>query len=369
MPTNLSKTSAGCEGANLTSLLQDCFACGVVAVDPQGKIVALTPAAEQILRPEASERASGSLTDLPASLQSIIREVRTSGAAVVDRQLTLYARSPAMPSLSATALPVGGPSSEPGIVLVLKDLSSPGRLGDHLLRLDRLASVGTLSASMAHEIKNALVPVRTFVDLLLEKHPETELADTVRRELHRVDTIVSSVLKFAAPAKPELCSARLHEILDHSLRLVQHRVEGRPIEFCRRFNVPSDAFRGDDRQLEQAFVNLFLNAVEAMGTEGSLTVTTEVAEADVLGEINEGIGSSKYLRIHIADTGAGISPENMIHIFEPFFTTKQNGTGLGLSVTRRIIEEHNGSIRAKSEPGRGTTFTVLLPAGPAVAGR
>lgn len=363
MPTNLSETSAGCEGTNLTSLLQGCFACGLIAVDARGRIVSLTRTAEQILRLDASEGSSRSVTELPGSVQSLIREVQTSGTAVVDRQLALYARIPGTAPLSATALPLADPPSAPGVVVVLKDVSLPGKLEHHLRRLDRLASVGTLSASMVHEIKNAMVPVRTFVDLLLEKHPETELAGTVRRELNRVDTIVSSVLKFAAPAKPELSSARLHEILEHSLRLVQHRVEGRPIAFDRRFHATCDSCLGDDHQLEQAFVNLFLNAVESMGSEGTLTVTTGIADVASSEGLNEGGGSSKFLCVQIADTGAGITPENMIHIFEPFFTTKQNGTGLGLSVTRRIIEEHSGSIRATSEAGRGTTFTVLLPAG------
>jgi len=116
---------------------------------------------------------------------------------------------------------------------------------------------------------------------------------------------------------------------------------------------------GDSYQLEQAFVNLLLNAVEAINVNGSLTVTTE-SIADGEGQLREG-ESRRWMRIRISDTGAGITSENMGRLFEPFFTTKLNGTGLGLAVTRRIIEEHNGTIQVESQPGQGTTFTLLLP--------
>jgi signal transduction histidine kinase len=152
----------------------------------------------------------------------------------------------------------------------------------------------------------------------------------------------------------------LHKIIERSLLLAQHRVEGRLISFTRQFQAAPDLVEGDDHQLEQAFVNLLLNAVEAINANGSLTVTTELA-ADDEGGLRE-TGSLRMVRIRIADTGTGITQENMSRLFEPFFTTKQNGTGLGLAVTRRIIEEHNGTIHAESHPGKGTTFTVLLPA-------
>ena len=240
----------------------------------------------------------------------------------------------------------------------MRQARHPARL---MHRLERLASIGTLSASMAHEMKNALVPVRTFVGLLLEKNPDAELAGTVHREMGRVDTIVSRMLKFAAPVKRAVSLVRLHELLDHSLRLVQHRVEGKLISFNRHFNASPDSFSGDDHQLEQAFVNLLLNAVEATGPEGAITVSTEAVTGDAQVQLREGGGTAGFLRVKITDTGAGIAAENLESIFEPFFTTKPSGTGLGLPVTRSIIEEHQGDIRVESQPGKGTTFTVLLP--------
>src|SRR4029077_13252434 len=113
---------------------------------------------------------------------------------------------------------------------------------------------------------------------------------------------------------------------------------------------------GDDYELQQAFVNLLLNALEAMETNGTLTVATETVPANPPG------ANWPQLRVTFKDTGGGILPENMERLFEPFFTTKSGGTGLGLAITRRILQEHRGSITAESRPGEGTTFEILLPA-------
>jgi signal transduction histidine kinase len=132
-------------------------------------------------------------------------------------------------------------------------------------------------------------------------------------------------------------------------------VEGRQVTFERKLEAQTDLLDGDAHQLEQAFVNLLLNGVEAINTSGTLAVTTELLPGEA-GQLPK-----RWMRIRVADSGGGITQENMSRLFEPFFTTKQNGTGLGLAVTRRIIEEHNGSIQVESQAGTGTTFTVMLP--------
>jgi two-component system, NtrC family, sensor histidine kinase HydH len=362
MQTTPGNAGMGSEGFGLKDVLQDYFACGVLTVDSGGRIIAQTPLAEELLHlPESSNSASPAPL-VPAPIHAVLQEVYASGQAVVDREITLEINDGPGVALDVTAIPVTPGKPVGNVVVLLKDVSLTRKLEHHMRRLDRLASIGTLAASMAHEIKNALVPIKTFVELLLEKYPETELADTVRREMNRVNSIVSRMLKFSAPTKPALCALRLHELLEHSLRMVQHRVEGRMISFVRHFNASSDAFNGDDHQLEQAFLNLLLNAVDAMGAEGALTVSTEVVAGDDLKPPPGVNHTSRFLRIRIADTGMGIAPENLQTIFEPFFTTKQSGTGLGLAVTLQIIQEHHGRIDVESQPGKGTTFTVLLPA-------
>jgi two-component system sensor histidine kinase HydH len=245
------------------------------------------------------------------------------------------------------------------VALVLRDLSSAKRFEHDMQRLERLATIGTLSASMAHEIKNALVAGKTFIELLVEKNQDAELAGIVRREMGRIDSIVSQMLKFAGPAKPSFTAIRLHEILEHSLRLVQTQMEGKSITLNRSFHAVPDLAKGDDYQLQQAFVNLFLNALEAMAPKGMLTVATETVFAAMTATSQN--PPEATLRVTIKDTGAGIAPENLARLFEPFFTTKPSGTGLGLPITRRIIQEHGGAITVESLPHKGTTFSVVLP--------
>lgn len=220
-------------------------------------------------------------------------------------------------------------------------------------RLDRLASLGLLSAGMAHEIKNSLVAVNTFVGRLLESGEDREFSETVRRELRRIDTLVSQMLRFAAPGKSEFATVHVHELLDHSLRLIEHQLKGKSISLNRRYDAAPDTVSGDEYQLQQALMNLLLNAIEAMGVNGALTVTTEITREKP---------DEARVRIHIQDSGAGILPEHLPRLFEPFFTTKKNGTGLGLAICQRIIHEHDGDITAQSEARKGATFTLSLPA-------
>lgn len=338
---------------NFEEMLQSSCACGVLSLDGSGNITFVSPEAEKILH--LAPAGKPGLEKIP-QLQELIRETQTTGRAINDRKLVL--RPEDSTAVTVTVMPAATRDKNHRIVVLLKDFSSTNKLENNLQRLDRLASAGTLSAGMAHEIRNALVAVKTFIDLLVEKNKDDELADIVRHEMKRVDGIVSQMLKFTAPAQPTFASISLHKVLDRCLRLAQHRVEGRLIAFERRFEADPDLLRGDDNQLEQAFVNLMLNSVESINAHGSLTIATEITGDD---EAKPG-RSRRTVRVRISDTGGGIAAQNMAHLFEPFFTTKRNGTGLGLAVTRRIIEEHNGTIDVDSEPGKGTTFTVLLPA-------
>ena len=223
---------------------------------------------------------------------------------------------------------------------------------EKMQRLDRLANLGMLSAGMAHEIKNGMVAIKTFVDLLLEKNQDAELGEVVRHELERINAIATQMLRMAAPGPADFKTVRVHAVLDQSLRLLQPQISGKLTALKKNYRAESDAVRGDDAQLQQVFMNLLLNALEAMGANGVLTVSTE---------ISPGAGGARVLKIKIQDSGAGISPENLARLFEPFFTTKKNGTGLGLAICQRVAVEHRGTIEVQSETGKGSTFSISLP--------
>jgi two-component system, NtrC family, nitrogen regulation sensor histidine kinase GlnL len=342
--------NTGRPGLSFEDLLQTSCTCGVLSLEPGGAITFISPEAEKMLRLPGGK---ATLAALPPALQTLVQECQATGHAINDRKLFLDGDLGKASSISATVMPASARDKK--IMVLLKDFSSTKKLERSLRRLDRLASAGTLSAGMAHEIRNALVAVKTFVDLLLEKNKEEELAEIVSQEMVRMVSMVSQILKFAVPAHPVFTAISVHKILDRTLLLAQHRVEGREVSFERNFQAETDVLDGDAHQLEQAFVNLLLNGVEAINAHGTLAVSTELLPGE------EGQLPKRWMRIRIADSGGGITPENMSRLFEPFFTTKQNGTGLGLAVTRRIIEEHNGTIQVESHAGKGTTFTLMLP--------
>jgi len=223
---------------------------------------------------------------------------------------------------------------------------------EKMQRLDRLANLGMLSAGMAHEIKNGMVAIRTFVDLLLEKTPDAELGEIVRHELERINAIVTQMLRLAAPSSASFKTVHVHELLDHSLRLLKPQISVKLITVKKNYRAETDAVRGGEAQLQQTFMNLLLNAVEAMGPGGTLAIGTEIAGGE---------DGARVLKIKIQDTGVGIAPENLEKLFEPFFTTKKNGTGLGLAICQRVALDHHGVIEVQSETGKGSTFGILLP--------
>ncbi len=353
-PKEPSGTETTQESLGCGRVLRERPVSGVVVVDGKRKITSLTRQARQLLNLAGGEASLPAFAALPAGVQAILGESLVSGGASVERVIEQKLGGGGARTLhvSATLLKPGKKGS--GVILVLTDLTPTRQLDERLEQLDRLASIGTLAASMAHEIRNALVAGRTFVDLLLEKHQDTELVGVVRRELGRIDEIVSRILKFGGPARPALRQVRLHEVLDHSLRLVQPQLNGKQVLLSRSFQAVPDLVKGDDCQLQQAFVNLFLNALEAMGPNGTLSVTTELV-------VPGGRADRTQVQVAIQDSGLGIPPEHLERVFEPFFTSKPSGTGLGLPITRRIIREHRGDIRVVSRPSKGSDFRVLLP--------
>jgi nitrogen-specific signal transduction histidine kinase len=349
-------------GLDFTHVLRDCLSSAVVTVDDQHKVTAFNPRAESLLHLKAGNVLGKTTNSLPAPLQQCVEDAFSSGEPILERQAVLRNGHHTDLAIQYCATPVGKSGKAPSsVVLVFNDVSSARKWESSMRRLDRLHSVGTLSASMAHEVKNAFVAVKTFVDLLLEQNKQADLAEIVRLEMRRIDSILGQMRKFSGPAKPELVEVHLHLVLEKSMTLIQHLLEERKIRAVRSFLATHDLLRGDADQLEQAFINLFFNALDAMKHHGRLTVSTAMVPPN---EKVPGLPHSKYgplLRVTIHDNGTGIPPENMARLFEPFFTTKPDGTGLGLVITRRIVQEHYGIITVQSEHNKGTTFAMVLP--------
>ena len=340
---------------NLLPGLNDLLQPATVVVDSRGQILSASNEALTLFSLREPNK-------LPDPLQLIFQEAITHKKQIAPHSVQIAAGIGPTSTFQVSAIPIAV-SGNDLVIFTLTNITGFMRLQQIVERLDRLATIGTLSASMAHEIKNALVAVKTFVDLLLEKNKDAELAEIVGREMSRVNNIVRQLLKFGGDAPPTRSRVQLHDVLEHSLRMVQHQLNGKLISLNRSFNATSDAVHGDNHQLEQVFVNLFLNAVDATGENGSLTVHTEFISAAPTAITSPQCAGQPHVRITVADTGAGIAPENLDRLFEPFFTTKNNGTGLGLPITRGIINDHGGLITVESKPNCGTTFSIVLPTG------
>jgi two-component system, NtrC family, sensor kinase len=229
------------------------------------------------------------------------------------------------------------------------------KMHHQLAKAEKLTALGEMAAGVAHEINNPLGGILLYSNIVLEDIPEDSLArenmQKIIYQTNRCKEIVQSLLDFARTPTSEMLPLQINQIINTSLKLVrdQSMFHGIEIEAKLAENLPETI--GDRSRLEEVFLNLFINAADAMNGSGKLTIAT-------------GLSTNNSIRILISDTGKGIDKEHLSHIFEPFYTTKEpgQGTGLGLSIAYGIIQKHNGTIDAECNPGTGTTFIISLPA-------
>jgi nitrogen-specific signal transduction histidine kinase len=340
---------------------------GVIAAGADEIVTVFNNEAGQITGLNPREIIDDSLDQLPAGLREILCETLRTGDRQEHGELVLPLDDHNAVVRASSSIFHGEHGEMLGALVVLTDITALKRLELQIRRSDRLASLGTLSAGMAHEIKNPLVSIKTFAQLLPERYQDSDFRDTfsnlIGHEIDRIDSLVNQLLRFARPAKPVLAPMHVHDVLEKSLQLVGHRLYQKEIKLTRSWDANVDTIRADADQLEQVFLNFFLNAMDAMSRGGELTVATEIQAASEWVAAISGAngGGHEVLRVSIRDDGEGIRGEDIPHVFDPFFTTKDYGTGLGLSVVHGIIQEHGGQIEVESELRKGTAFHILLP--------
>jgi signal transduction histidine kinase len=220
-------------------------------------------------------------------------------------------------------------------------------------RAEHLATLGEMAAGLAHEIRNPLAGIAGVIEIIGRDLPSTSPARSVVKDVHleiaQIDRILTDLLETARPHPPHVSRCDLNTTVEHTVMLVRQQVLSRPIkiELERAPDLPE--VEHDSDQIHQVLLNLLLNAVQAIDGGGAGTVRVRVGSRD------------DYASVVVSDSGRGIPPQNLSNIFRPFFTTKGNGTGLGLSLARRIVEEHHGRIEVTSVVGKGSQFEVLLP--------
>ncbi|MGE3538261.1 MAG: ATP-binding protein [Candidatus Tectimicrobiota bacterium] len=269
-----------------------------------------------------------------------------------------------------------------GLLAIFEDLSPIQTLERRLHRADRLASLGQMAAGVAHEIKNPLASIRTFAQLVKRKHQDSRFIEKfdriVPQELDRINFIVEELLELARPARLHCVTLSLQEVLQRVLGVYSERFVQQDIHLKTDLTASIPPLIADAEQLYRCFGNIVLNAIEAMPTGGELTILCRPVPKALIDFTTPGQSGDPALdtqepphaldlyttdvEVLFQDTGLGIPPEQLDEVFTPFWTTKPKGTGLGLALTHKIIEEHGGSIQLSSIVNQGTSVTVRLPA-------
>ena len=348
---------------------------GLVVVDETGRVTVFNKAAASLLGYRASEVLGRSLREAIPGAGALAEVVETALQLATQSSVDLLpwtregeippASTPYAPgeisvqhrdgnslSLAVSASPLHDSHGRvTGIVCLFEDLSAAKALEAERRRLDRLAALGEMSAVVAHEIRNPIAGIAAGVEYLgkniPEDSPQKEGVAMILGEIERVNRILEDILSVARPFQLKLGPQKLPDLVEQVLNRQAGIIERKKIRIARHYAPSLPVVQADGERLEQALTNLVLNAVEAMPLEGTLGIGLETED--------------RWLVITISDTGPGIALDAQQRIFEPFFTTKARGTGLGLAVARRIIEEHGGMIQVASQPGQGTKFVIRLP--------
>lgn len=247
-----------------------------------------------------------------------------------------------------------------GKVIIFRDLTKIYKIQEEISRMDRLVSLGKLASGIAHEIRNPLAGIKTTAQALGEElsndDPKREYLNRITKEIDRLNELLKTFFSFAKPQTLNPIPCHIKEITNAIVPFLIREIAEKRIHFIENYYPMLPKINVDKNQMHQAFLNLFLNAIQAMPDGGELKI-----EATPI-TINSPVGSKRgFVKIIISDTGKGIPPHILPKIFDPFFSTKPKGIGLGLSITYQIIKQHGGTIKVESQWGKGTSFIINLP--------
>ncbi len=384
----------------LKALILESIPSGLITINLAGNITIFNRAAQDILgyHPyEVQGKPLQQVLNMDTLLAGIRRsetdaEVRSEAGlpliSVPSETLTTVNRQGQEIVLEVAIVPLRDDRGEQiGALATFTDVTSMHRLEEEKRRLDRLASLGEMAASVAHEVRNPLASIKISVQMLMDDlagfagnaagsswdiEETKESVSIVLKEVERLDSIVRDLLLFARPRQLHRVPCNLVELSEQVLHVMQWQCAEAGVEVHRVYH-PVPTIQVDIAQIEQVLFNLYMNAVQAMTDGGVLTVACQVipvtqashhpantasSGSAVLGSYH---GQHAWLELSVSDTGNGIAPELVERIFQPFFTTKAHGIGLGLPITRRLIEDHHGCLLVESQLGYGATFSVRLP--------
>ena len=331
---------------------------GIVVVDREGTISYANRAAEEMIGFTLEKAIGRSLTRYVQGIEwdRILKLDHSEWSRMITSEIEIT--YPSHRFIAFYVVPMAAEDDDQsGAVVILRDITREREKEDSMIESERLDALKLLAAGVAHEIGNPLNALSIHLQLLdrelgyLKDEEEREnlkdILNVASREVSRLDVIITQFLKAIRPQKPQFEETKIDQLVEEALTLMKQEVENRDIRVEVSLPKRPAKVRVDPDQIKQAFYNLIKNALQAMPDGGTLTITVKC--------------SDQFVGISFADNGIGIERDDLGRIFEAYHTTKGDGSGLGLMIVQRIIQDHGGQIEVVSEPGSGTTFTLLLP--------
>lgn len=336
-----------------TERILESMTSGVLIFDSTNKVTYANPEIRIIMGRQFPEGWTpfDCVDRLPGRLHDLMLDVLTTNITLENEKVKIKNTNPAR-MVEVYAFPFRNEAGGMlGTAFFIKDVTQISALEEQLKRADKLSALGVLAAGIAHEIRNPLTGMKMIVQLLESEFSiddaRREPLRIIQREIDRLEGIVGNLLDFARPSKPKAIDVDLEEVIEDCYQLVKNQLSKQRIRFEKNVVPDCPRITGDPDQLKQVFINILTNAIQALSADGVLRVVIETRDDSVV--------------VAFEDNGTGIPPERLPDIFNPFMTTKEDGTGLGLSMAQRIVEEHGGRIEVQSILGEGSTFSVVLP--------
>ncbi|THB77691.1 MAG: hypothetical protein D6B25_06100 [Desulfobulbaceae bacterium] len=322
---------------------------GIIAFDKDGIVQSCNSCALKILELTSFETGPHRAANIPSEVLSVV-ENSYQGA---DYDEISVPFKTGIKTISVRCVPIMGPEAlVQGRMLILQDLSTQKNLEDQLQRSKRYAALGKMAAGVAHELRNPLSSIKGLALILRSRLSEdtqaTDSANLLISEVERLDRGIGELLEYARPEQLRREVVDLEKIIRNSIMLVEGDAVSAGTKIIADIEKPLRAINGDQDKLTQVLLNVILNGLQEMSSGGTLSISATQQDND-------------SVTIRLSDTGSGIDPQNLEKVFDPYFTTKNEGTGLGLALTRKIIEEHGGSIEIEDSSTYGTTVKIDLP--------
>ncbi len=338
---------------------------GVITTDLNGSITFINRAAQDIFGYHYLDIQGQNISTLfaePEQGTQFFKRVIKEGHQYQSKETYLITKDGELiPAGFSTSYYLNPENKEPeGVIFIFRNITVVNNLRRQLERMERLATLGEISAGIAHEIRNPLAGIKTSAQVLEESFSpgdfRSQLVSRIVKEIDRSNDLLKRFFNFAKPGRPKQEFQDIEMIIDGVYLLMAPRLKKRNITFHTDFSSEMPRLYIDGSQIEQVILNLFINAVEAMPEGGKIMINTKIVKEYVFEQ-----GSQQAVVVEIADTGRGIPIDQQEKIFNPFFTTKSDGVGLGLSISTRLLEENGGKIEVDSAEGKGSSFRIYFP--------